>query len=398
MADHDAETQTGRAAAIERLLVVTIDRLPAWILPAYGATWVSMPALDALAGRGVVFDGLVATGADPRQTVTDLLGGAGTPVAAAVGGPAATVVDHAAYADLVAGAEARCVEPRAAVLPADAEDRTNLARLFDAATGVVAAGRHALVWCHAASLGVAWDAPAEFRAAYIDPDDPPPPAGAAVPDLAVTADTDPDLVVGLRHVFAGQLTLLDRRLAPLLEAAGAGWTILVAGTRGMPLGLHGRLGPGPLAPYGELVRLPAILVDGRGRMAAQRFGGLATPADIGATLLDLAGARGTPADPGHARSLAGLFAHGSATPRDRVVVTTAEGVAVRTPAWQCVLPTAAPRPRLFAMPDDFFERCDVADRCPEVVEELGPLAEAAAAGDLARAWTAGLSPAAAGAD
>ena len=33
------------------ILVVTVDRLPAWILPAYGATWVAMPGLDALAGR-----------------------------------------------------------------------------------------------------------------------------------------------------------------------------------------------------------------------------------------------------------------------------------------------------------------------------------------------------------
>jgi hypothetical protein len=52
------------------------------------------------------------------------------------------------------------------------------------------------------------------------------------------------------------------------------------------------------------------------------------------------------------------------------------------------------RVRLFAKPDDYFELCDVADRCPDVAEELGRLAAAAAAGDVAAAWRAPLSAAA----
>ena len=55
------------------LLVVTIDRLPAWILPAYGATWVAAPTIDRLAARGVVFDGVVATSDDPRDAARGLL-------------------------------------------------------------------------------------------------------------------------------------------------------------------------------------------------------------------------------------------------------------------------------------------------------------------------------------
>ena len=54
------------------LLVVTIDRLPAWMLPAWGATWVSAPAIDGLAARGLVFDRLLATSLDPRDTSRDL--------------------------------------------------------------------------------------------------------------------------------------------------------------------------------------------------------------------------------------------------------------------------------------------------------------------------------------
>lgn len=376
------------------LLVVTIDRLPAWLLPAYGSTWVSMPAVDALAGRGVVFDALLATGADPTATAAELLGGPGLPLLEAAG-PAVVVTDAADVAGVLGGFDVRLVEPAPAGRLAADDSGTNLVRLLDAASEALVAGRHRLVWCHAGSLGVAWDAPESFRDAYLDPDDPPPPPGAVVPDLAVSDATDPDLLVAIRHVFAGQLTLLDRRLARLFAATPPEAAVLLAGVRGMPLGLHGRVGPGPMPPFSELVRLPAVLVDPQGRMAGQRHGGLVMPADLGATLLAMAG-RGEPAAdrPWLGRSLAGLMVDWTVLPRDRVIVTTADGTAVVTPAWQMVLPaTPGAEPRLFAKPDDTFELCDVANRCPAAADELRAVMEAVAAGDLERAWTMPLSPA-----
>ena len=80
-----------------RLLLVTVDRLPAWIVPAWGATWVSAPALDALAGRGVVFDRLIAPSLDPGQTL-DALGGALVTAAARAGLRPTLVTDDAAFA------------------------------------------------------------------------------------------------------------------------------------------------------------------------------------------------------------------------------------------------------------------------------------------------------------
>ncbi|MFM8736019.1 MAG: hypothetical protein ACKOC8_12610 [Pirellulales bacterium] len=382
------------------LLVVTIDRLPAWIMPAYGGTWVSMPAVDALAARGVVFDAMLATSTDHLATVADLLGGETRPALAAWADAAGAmlVTDDAALARACPGVQAVVVPPPAAATAVD-EAATGLARLCDAAAAAVTAGRHRVVWCHVGSLGMAWDAPAEFRDAYVDPEDPPPPAGAMVPAFSVTADTDPDVVMGCRQAFAGQLTLLDRRIGALFDAAGPTATVFFAGVRGMPLGLHGLMGCGELPPFSEVVRLPAILVDGAGRMAGQRFVGLATPADLAATLVELGGGRAAGATaPWHGRSLAGLFVDWSAEPRDRVVVAGPTGVAVVTPAWQLVLPATTAddgaRPLLFAKPDDHFELCDVADRCSDVVDELGDVARAAAAGDLPRAWAAGLGSAA----
>ena len=370
------------------LLVVTIDRLPAWILPAYGATWVATPALDRLAARGVVFDGLVATSDEPGEAVQSLLAWTRSLAAASV----AVVTDDPALADGVCPGAITIVPPGSPQLPAADESQANLARLFAAAAAVVAQRQHDVVWCHAGSLGTSWDAPEEFRQAYVDPDDPPPPGGATVPDLVVAADTDPDLVVGLRHVFAGQITLLDRCLARLVAAAGDRCTILVAGVRGMPLGLHGRVGPGPLPPYAELVRLPAILVDAAGRMAGQRHDGLVTAADLGATLAEMVTGVDVPApesEPWQGRSLAALFADWTTAPRDRVIVSGGAGVAVATSAWHlvCLPHDGESVVRLFARPDDYFDLCDVANRCRAVVDDLRPLADAAAAGDRSGAWT-----------
>ena len=378
-----------------RLLVVTLDRLPAWILPAYGSTWVAMPAVDALAGRGLLFDRVIATGGDDLATLRDL-GMAG------LGRDAIVVTDAPHVAAEVRGgggdATVRFVEAAARPAPETDATATNLARLTAAAREAVNAGRHAVVWCHAASLGVAWDAPTECRAAYADPEDPPPYAKAAVPEMEVDADTDPDLLVGIRQAFAGQLTHLDACLGPLIDAA-AGWHVLLAGVRGLALGLHGRVGTGPLPPFSELVHVPAILADATGRMAAQRFGGLVVPADLGATLAALRGV--PPAAPvadavGRGHSLEGLLADWSAPPRDRVVVATGHGGAIVTPDWHLLVAADRP-PRLFHKPDDSFELCDVADRCPAVVEDLAPLAMAAAAGDTARGWQSPLGDAVAGA-
>jgi len=375
------------------LLVVTVDRLPAWILPAYGATWVAMPVVSGLAARGLVLDGLVATADEPGETTRALLGW----LADRAGRGAAVVTDEPSITGMLRGCDTTVVPGGPCAGVATDEAATHLSRLFAAAAGRARERRDDVLWCHASSLGVCWDAPDEFREAYLDPDDPPPPSGAAVPDFIVTTDTDPDLVTGLRHVFAGQLTLLDRCLGRLVAAVGDSVGILVVGLRGMPLGLHARVGPGAAAPHGELVHLPAILVDAAGRMAGQRFGGLAIPADLGATLADLAGgATVSLADaPWQGRSLAGLFEAWRESGRDRVITTTPTGIAVTTPGWRLLAPSPADdggrRPRLYARPDDFFEQCDVADRSAAVCEELARVADAARRGRVAEAWGMPLS-------
>jgi arylsulfatase A-like enzyme len=386
------------------VLVVAVDRLPAWIVSAYGATWVGQPTVAGLAARGVVFDRVIATTDDPRRTLADIV----SPLAAI--GCVAVVTDAEADLPGLTAPDVRRVPTRADDRLATDAETTNLGRLFASAEGLLqkppagGAGRPQagrLVVIEATSLGVAWDAPPEFREVFQAPDDPPPPPGGSLPQFVADADTDPDLLVGLRHVFAGQLTLLDRALGRLLEAAGPATMVLMVGLRGLGLGLHGRVGPGPMPPYAELVHLPAILVDAGGRMAGQRHAGLVTPADLGATLAELAGlppvaADGPPAvaDPRRGISLAGLFDDWRPPHRDRVIVMGSGGAAIATAGWHAVLNVGQDPavPRLHAKPDDFFELCDVADRSPDVARELGRLLETALAGREREAWEAPLSP------
>ena len=395
-----------------RLLLVTVDRLPAWIVPAWGATWVSAPALDALAGRGVVFDRLIAPSLDPGQTL-DALGGALVTAAARAGLRPTLVTDDAAFAARWA-AEGDGVALSVTVVPALVPRRlarraeeTNLGRLFAAARGLLAGGEESIVWVHAGSLGLAWDAPESFREPYLDPDDPPPPEGVAVPSLRIDADTDPDLVMGHRQRLAAQVSLLDRCLGELVAALSApplsaeAWTICFAGVRGMPLGLHGLVGlPGGDAaemPFGESLHLPALVVDGRGRMAGQRYPGLVMPADVGETLREIVGlpARLPATDEEPARPMSDLLDTWTHDDRDRVIGVVPGGMAVVTTHWFYLeedVSDAEARRRLHAKPDDFFEVADVSSRCPEVMATLREIAAAARVGDR-RAWTAPLGPA-----
>jgi len=379
-----AEPALPDATSAGGLLIVTVDRLPAWMLSSYGATWVSTPACDRLAAAGITLDRLIATSVDPRTTLADLTAhGRLWNAAAAAGWPAVLVTDDPALPGRPTGVEIVEVQAAPASRPADEPAATHLARLFSRAQEVVTAGGRRLVWCHAGSLGVAWDAPLSYREAYADPDDPPLPAGADVPNFSVTRDTDPDIVMGYRQAFAGQLTLFDACLGGLVDAVRAvrpTWAIAVIGLRGMPLGLHGQVGCTTPAdtggkPYGEWVHLPAILVAADGRMAGQRSADLVTPADVGATLIDLAGlaAVSSATAPGDARSLVGLFTDWQYDARDRVIVAAGDSTAIVTRGWHLVAEPSAdgtPVPRLFAKPDDFFELSDVADRCPAVAEEL----------------------------
>jgi hypothetical protein len=122
------------------------------------------------------------------------------------------------------------------------------------------------------------------------------------------------------------------------------------------------------------VQMPVILADAAGRMAGQRFNGLLTADDIGAFVRECLSGAGQ-------SGLHGLLSDWKCSGREYVVSRNESGASVVSRHWRLVVETRQQasgeagqlQPLLFAKPDDFFEQCDVADRCPEVVEDLSEL-------------------------
>jgi arylsulfatase A-like enzyme len=257
-------------------------------------------------------------------------------------------------------------------------DETHFARCFmEIIRWLETAREPFLLWCHLSGLGVTWDAPQEFRQAYWEEGDPPPPAGADVPERMLASDHDPDTLLGVVQSYAGQVTLFDACLGALLEFLDglparhpARKTMLaLASARGFPLGEHLRVGPCDHALYGELVQVPWLMRFPDAAGAGIRSQALVEPADLWATLLDWWNVEAMPYSP-TAASLLPIVRQEADALRDRLCIVGGQSErAIRTPAWHLRVGGIAGA-ELFAKPDDRWEANNVASRCQEVVERL----------------------------
>ena len=378
-------------------ICLVIDRLHAGFLGAYGNAWVQTPQLDRLAAESFVFDQALVDSPrleslyrscwqgwhairahqppEGRPTLLHLLGSAGvsgtllTDEPAVARHPAATGFDELVEIDAPDHEE-----------PAKRIDQTHLARCFAQAIDWLQRAREPfLLWCHLTGLGGPWDAPREFRRAYLEEGDPPPRKTADVPCLRLPEDYDPDELLSVTQAYAGQVSLLDTCVGALLEflgesRAGAETLLVLLSARGFPLGEHLRVGPCDEPLYGELVQVPWMMRFPDGLGAAARSQALVEPADLWATLLGWWQIAGRPDAP-TAQGLLPLVREEVASVRDRLLVV-ADGLeqAIRTPAWYLRESGGAEEDtagvELFAKPDDRWEVNDVSDRCRDVVDGL----------------------------
>jgi arylsulfatase A-like enzyme len=300
----------------------------------------------------------------------------------------------AAWADATPGVETWLLETPEPSGPAADVNETAAARLFAAAAERLqawdptpAAGPRVL-WIHARGYRGPWDAPRELRASLLEESDPEAPTFVQPP--ALTACDDHDALLAYRVAYAAQTIVLDECVGGLLAAAEAGddfdQVVVFAGARGFALGEHGVVGGECSQLYGELLHLPCVVRTSGGAPAPPRRRGLATPTDLGVTLLAwLRGARPEGPSPG-------VDLRDECSPARRYVASRSAGgeQSLRTDAWFLRKPASAPSEsdavdvELFVKPDDRWEANDVADRCYENVEELlALLAQAAIAPDVA---------------
>jgi len=378
-------------------ICLVIDRLHAGFLGSYGNAWVQTPQLDRLAAESFLFDQAlidsprleslyrsywqgwhaIRRGSPPkdRASLPQRLGAAG------VAGTLLTDEPAVARHPLATGFDELVeIDPPDHEELAKTIDQTHLARCFAQAIDWLEKAREPfLLWCHLSGLGGPWDAPREFRRAYVEEGDPPPRESAEVPCLRLPEDYDPDDLLAVTQAYAGQVSLLDACVGALLECleeTGGGETLLVLlSARGFPLGEHLRVGPCEEPLYGELVQVPWMMRFPDGLGAAARTQALVEPADLWATLLEWWQITGPPEVP-TAKGLLPLVREEVASVRDRLFVV-ADGLqqAIRTPAWYLRESGGADEDtagvELFAKPDDRWEVNDVSDRCREVVERLG---------------------------
>jgi arylsulfatase A-like enzyme len=388
-------------------LCLVIDGLRAGFLGCYGNSWVQTPAIDRLAAAGFVFDQALIDSprlvdayraywlgvhsfapepASPIASLPQMLGAAGVATA--------LVTDEGSLSQnpLAATFHEIVQVPASQSRTAASSDDTQLAAIFSAAAEWI---EHAqapfCLWVHAQGMHAAWDAPAALREQYADEDGVPIPSFVEPPQFWLPPEHDPDQLLTLRWACAAQVSLLDRCLEAFLEwfdaqLAARDTLLVLLGSRGYPLGEHGRVGMAEAGTaqtslHEELVHVPWIVRMPDGAGASDRSQALIQPADLAGTLAEWFQLASNQLAPGCCSWLNLLRGERPAF-RDRACLQADDGQerAIRTAAWHLIRPAGGAARKLFAKPDDRWEANEVADRCGDVADLL----EAA----LEEAWQA----------
>jgi arylsulfatase A-like enzyme len=385
-------------------VVVVVDRLSAGYLGCYGNTWLETPEINRMASESLLFE--FATTDSPR--LLDVYGSYwwGAPADGSdLDGPTPPPrLETSIPGQLRQAGVHTCLvtddEQVAGAAPAEAWDRmvllrseetgeeaadisqTRIAQTFAAALEALESlVPPYLLWVHLRGMEAPWDAPYAFRHSLIEEDDPEPPPFTDPPRTHLPPSEDPDVRWGLMRAYAGQVLALDLCSGPFWEALNSlphddQRLVLWTSPRGYPLGEHMAVGTSDSGLYGETMHVPWwIRVPGTDSAGA-RCMSLVHPPDLAATLVDWWGLdaeshsnvlrRGT--------SLLSVAESPDDTGRPYVVCSDGRQLALRCQDWLATLPPGETW-QLFVKPDDRFEANEVADRCREIVEQLGPWGE-----------------------
>ena len=300
-------------------ICLVFDRLHAGYVGAYGNSWIETPSFDRLASQAFLFDralidspelarlyrsywqgwhALCPAAPESRPTLAGLLGGAGVTTVLLTDEP--QVARHPLAADFDELIE---IDPPWQPQIAGAVEQTHFGRCFAQIIDWLERARGPfLLWCHLGGLGTTWDAPLQFRQAYCEEGDPPPPETADVHERMLPTDYDPDDLLGIVQSYSGQMTLLDTCLGAFLDffyglPTSSETMLTVTSARGFPLGEHGRVGPCDGSLFGETVHVPWLMQFPDAAGAAVRSQALVEPADLWASLLEWWGIGDVPRSP-----------------------------------------------------------------------------------------------------
>ena len=411
-----------------KVVVLTVDRLGAGFLGPYGNTWIETPAMNLLASQSVLFENCFIDSATPHGFLQSLLTGihaAEMPSAAASlpdmvreqNGNSLLITDDRVLAEseiggwfdevvLLAGEDGAGAvgmghsgdrseldesdessesgesgESSDTAKHCDEIEDTQLARLFAGAIQSLEQSASAsLIWIHARGMAGLWDAPLELRNQYADEDDPIPPAIIEPPSGEWLAGLDPDQLLGLAFAYAGQVCVLDMCLAALIDRleelfADRPALLVLAGTRGYPLGEHGFLGDARDDLHEELIHVPLMIRAVDQRFALIRVPSICQPSDLRSVCqewLSHTSFQKTCDRPGTTHPDDAMQRLIDVSGKSAVaVVCGKEQFGIRTPAWY--LRKTGEGRELYVKPDDRWEVNEVSNRCASITAELANL-------------------------
>jgi hypothetical protein len=391
-----------------------MDRLSTAYIGALGNTWIRTPAFDQLAVESLAFDRAMIDSpviaetyhgywsGEPawRSASPESRGEASDLTLAQFCGdcslPTLLITDDdeiATHPLSAAFEEVIQLAPLVELKQATDWEETQLARFFAGAVELLANRRSlGLVWLHTSALGRIWDSPQTFRDQYAAEDDPPAAAFIEPPSQLLAAGIDPDVLLGMRHAYAGEIAVLDSCLGTFLDSIqGSDWSralLIATACRGYPLGEHGIVGRAADDLYAELLHVPWFVRVPGGPKYGERRPDLVQPVDLFETLFEWLAYTGQSASSAPAPWYGGLSllrANSDTRPMRRLAVarSTSGETALATPAWflrapASLTPGAGGRRRLelYVKPDDRFEANEISDRCLEIVEEFRDVVQA----------------------
>jgi arylsulfatase A-like enzyme len=362
----------------KNVICIVVDRLHAGMVGAYGNGWIRTRRMDRLACESFLFDQAYVPHPDlPAIYEGYWRGEASLPaILGQAGWLTSLITDEPVVAELAgSGAFAEKSLHSTEVpdsLAIEAPD-TQIARVLHSVRDWLDKTREPFcLWVHLQGMAAPWDAPWDYRASYVEEEDPDPPKFIEVPSLQLPVDYDPDDLLGIQQAYAGQVSLLDDCLEPVCDwlwsdPRAAATMLCFISARGFALGEHLRVGACNEALYNETIQVPWFVrvPDGLGRL--ERTQALVQPADLPEAILGWLGLN-LSSQPSRG-SVLDLMQGQTHTWRDCLRFATASEQAIRTPAWYLRRPNGG-RPELYAKPGDRWEMNEVAKLLPDVVAGL----------------------------
>lgn len=222
-----------------------------------------------------------------------------------------------------------------------------------------------LCWLHHTGLNGAWDAPWEYRSAFMDEDDPEPPKDVARPVGTFDPnEDDPDVLLGYQQSAYAQLVVFDQLFGVFLDQLRHSGildkiSIVFGSPRGYPLGEHGVVGQYNNL-YNETLHVPLMIRHARDSNSTEdtRFGArhqgmvqLSQLNEMVSAMVD-GGFHSVP------------FC-------DAAISTVDRFQSLHDGDWKLIRDRDAPdAAELYAKPDDRWDVNNVSRRCADVVENL----------------------------